>query len=491
MRRLRQQFQERLVVVGVHTAKFTAEHDLDHLRASLGRLGITHAVVQDRDHWVWESFTVRAWPTVVLIDPEGYVVGMQAGELNEKAMAERIETLLTQADSGAGPGFDTGPEAAGGATGAAPAAVPAPSRGSPAPIEPADDQAAALRFPGAVLADGTRLYVADTGHHRVLEITLDAEGSEGAVSGIVSRRFGTRTPGFVDGAGEDARFRAPRGLALHQRTLYVADTSNHAVRAIDLDRGEVGTVAGTGLLARGPIVATRPCATDLRSPWDLLAFDGVLLIAMAGSHQLWMLLEDEDHPAGHLTVFAGTGREALVDARLREASFNQPSGLAYGGGRVYVADAEASAVRVIDFAREARVKTLVGSGLFDFGDVDGDDERVRLQHPSGIAVRPRPESETPAGHVVLIADTYNHKVKRLDPARGTVETVIGSGTAGHADGPIASATLAHPEGLDLSGERLWIADTDNHAVRCADLHHETVTTLTLRSVEPTTTRGGK
>lgn len=417
-------------MIGVHCAKFLGERALPMLRDAVAKHGIAHPVVNDVGFDVWQEYCVKAWPTVVLIDPRGYVVATRSGEVLAAEVAPLLRRLITEYD---GEGL-----------------IERAAR--PSRPEAGSEPRSALRYPGKVLADGGgRLWVADTGQHRVLELMVEPAGTREL------RSVGAGEPGFRDGPADRARFRDPRGMARSGATLYVADTGNHAVRAVDLGRGEVRTVAGSGEKAHGPVRPGPPGATPLRSPWDLAApQEGLLLIAMAGSHQIWSLAGEE-----RLGVMAGSGAEALVDGPFSEAGFNQPSGLAFGYGRLFVADAEASAVRMVVFAGEGRVRTLVGRGLFEFGDVDGVGEGVRLQHPTGIAVH---------DGSLYVADTYNHKVKRLDLATGEVATLIGTGEAGTRDGPFESAELNQPEGLSLDAAGvLYVADTNNHRVRRADL----------------------
>jgi DNA-binding beta-propeller fold protein YncE len=439
LRRLRKRFPDELVVVGVHSAKFGAERETANLAQAVARHGIEHPVVNDRDLRVWESHAVRAWPTVVLIDPQGRVVARQAGEIDAGEVGGEIARLIEEAERK-------------GVLDRSPRRLRPEAGGEPERL---------LSFPGKLLVPGGgRLFVADTAHHRVLELEVDPPRARPV------RAFGSGEPAFADGAATAAAFHNPHGLALQGSTLLVADTDNHAVRAIDLGSGSVTTVAGTG--EKGgypPRSGSDARAVALRSPWGLLADGEVLLIAMAGSHQIWALAAD-----GAIGPFAGNGREALVDGPRARASFNQPSDLALGMGHLFVADAEASAVRAVSFAGEPRVSTLVGQGLFEFGDRDGRGAEVRLQHPVGIAFD---------RGLVYVADSYNHKVKTLDPTTGEVRTLIGTGEPGLADGPFEEARLWEPEGLAVEDGRLWIADTNNHAIRVADLAGREVHTLKL------------
>lgn len=408
------------------------------------RHGIHHPVINDAEFDVWSQYSVRAWPTVVLVDPAGKVVGQQSGEITAAGFAPVLDAMIADFE---GQGLlDRTPIA-----GLAPALDHEPAR--------------LLHYPSKILpAVGDRLFVADTGHHRILEVQLSLDG----VAGEVVRIFGTGEAGWQDGHIATAQFHDPHGMALAGNTLYVADTENHAIRAIDLVREQVRTVAGTGQLSRTMHpTGTTPTTIDLRSPWALVAMEQVLFIAMAGSHQIWVLLKEET-----LGVFAGTGAEALLDGPRAEAAFNQPSDLVLDRDHLFVADAEASAIRAIELRDEPQVMTLVGQGLFDFGDIDGVGSTVRLQHSTGLA--------GDATGLLYIADSYNHKIKTLDPTTGAVKTLIGTGEAGVADGPFLQAQLYEPEGLTIHNGRLYIADTNNHTIRVADLASGQVQTLELR-----------
>jgi len=444
LRQLRERYPHELVVIGVHSAKFPAEKITANIRAAVIRHGIQHPVVNDAELDVWSQYGVRAWPTVILIDPLGKVVAQQTGEIDAASLVPIIDDML--ADFAARGLLNQTP---------IPGLLP----------EQANEPARLLQHPAKILyAAGDRLFVADTGHHRVLEIQLSLDG----LSGEVVRMIGTGEPGLQDGHIHQVQFQSPHGLALHGATLYVADTENHAIRAIDLVREQVRTIAGTGQKAQGLTVkGNTPTTTPLRSPWGLALLEGILWIAMAGSHQIWALLLAEKQ----LAVFAGNGIEALIDGPRRAASFNQPSDLVLLHDQLFVADAEASAIRALTLADKPTVTTLVGQGLFAFGDVDGIGATVRLQHPMGLAA---------AQGLLYIADSYNHKIKTLEPTTGATQTFIGSGVPGAANGTFAQATLFEPAGLAIAPDRLYIADTNNHVIRVANLLTRELNTLDLR-----------
>jgi hypothetical protein len=445
LRKLREQFPNELVVIGVHSAKFTSEQSTENIRQAVMREGIEHPVVNDAGMKTWNAYAVRAWPTLVLIDPHGRIAGETSGEILAEDFADNIREIIQQNPDA----IDISP-------------LQLRREIEMEPKRP-------LHFPAKLLLSEDRLFIADTGHHRILEVRLDEDG----FGGEVARVFGRGEAGMLDGPADQAAFNHPHGLSLSgdlaSGLLYVADTENHAIRAIHLTSGEVTTVAGLGRKAHGQRTLGAPTETALRNPWAVLAFDEIVFIAMAGAHQIWVLIQ-----GNQLGPFAGNGHEALVDGPVAEASFNQPSDLAFGMGYLFVADAEASAVRAISLAENSRVVTLVGQGLFDWGDQDGSTSEALFQHPLGLTFDQR---------LVYISDTYNNKIKLLDPAEGQVKTLIGSGRAGFKDGSFEEAQLFEPEGVQAHQGRLYIADTNNHLIRVADLNTQRITTFHLKGLE--------
>jgi len=427
-----------LVVVGVHSAKFLAEKSTEAIRDAVLRYGVEHPVVNDRSFRLWSEYAIHAWPTLVFVGPQGKVVGKHEGEFLFDDLDRAIGAMVKEFDAKGLLDHR-----------------PLHFRREAMPTGP-------LLYPGKVLADAAsgRLFVADSGHNRVVVASLD---------GQVRLTVGGGERNFRDGGLDTAAFHDPQGLALDGEALYVADTGNHAVRRVDLVAGQVTTVAGSGAQAMlGPAPGTGT-SVDLNSPWDLAVCGGILYVAMAGFHQIWTV----DPATGRAAPYAGNSREALVDGPLPRASFAQPSGVSVGGDQLYVADSEVSAVRAVDLAGDRRmVRTLVGEGLFDFGDEDGRDGQVRLQHPLGVCF-------DPARGVLYVADTYNHKVKRLDPRTTETRTFLGSGEPGRRDGRGTVSEFKEPSGLSLAGDRLYVADTNNHAIRVVDLTTEEVTTLPL------------
>ncbi|MCL4867462.1 MAG: redoxin domain-containing protein [Anaerolineae bacterium] len=438
LKRLEAKYPHELVVIGVHTAKFDHEGETENIRRLVQRYELEHPVVNDRHYQIWEAYAVRAWPSFALIDPAGYVVGHHAGE--------RIYGL-----------FDT-------AIGAMVRTAESQGVLNRTPLELHLERAAApdsfLRFPGKILADAAtnRLFIADSNHHRIVITDLD-----GLVQGII----GSGECGLKDGSFAAAQFNRPQGLTLADaHTLYIADTENNTIRRADLARQQVVTVAGTGQQDFIRTASGRALELPLNTPWDALYHEGTLYIAMAGQHQLWGYSPTQET----LFLLAGTGREALVDGPQLNGCLNQPSGLTTDGQRLYFADAEASAIRSAGLDIGGQLQTLVGTGLFDFGDRDGVGDEVLLQHPLAVVYH---------DGLIYLADTYNSKIKRLNPATREVTTFLG-GERGWQDGVGATAQFDEPGGLTAARGRLYIADSNNHAIRTADLQTGQVKTLDIQ-----------
>jgi sugar lactone lactonase YvrE len=315
------------------------------------------------------------------------------------------------------------------------------------------------------LADpkGKRFFIADSNHNRIVVATLpDSAGRSSLIRVIGSGRAGRE-----DGAADRASLHHPQGLALMGSTLLVADTENHLIRAVDLDTWTVRTVAGTGVQGYDRAGGKLGTKQALNSPWDLAVEGSTCYIAMAGPHQIWRL----DLPMGLCRAFAGSGRENIVDGPAEAAALAQPSGLALSGNYLHFADSEVSAVRRIDLAAE-QVETLVGRGLFDYGDIDGALPDARLQHPLGVAIW---------GEKILVADTYNHKIKELDPKAGRIRTLVGAGKPGaQVDGRLG---LFEPGGLHAAEDVLYIADTNNHRVIRVSLPDLAWSEITIEGLE--------
>jgi sugar lactone lactonase YvrE/thiol-disulfide isomerase/thioredoxin len=456
LKKLETAYPKNLVVIGVHSAKFATEQDSKNIAEAVLRYRIEHPVVNDSNHTLWERFGVNSWPTVILIDPEGYAVWRWSGEVT----FEQVDAVLKPAiayyrkrkllDE-------------------------TPLRFD---LEAHKAKATPLSFPGKVLADepGGRLFIADSNHNRIVIARLD---------GTLVAVIGSGASGAQDGDFAAAQFNQPQGMALAGETLYVADTENHLIRKVDLAAKTVATIAGTGRQNRErPPVGKTPAARAiaLNSPWDLWLHKGNLFVAMAGSHQIWRMRLER----AAIGPYAGNGREDIVDGPLLSkipyqpgySSFAQPSGLASDGTWLYVADSEGSSIRAVPLDPRKEVKTVVGTSqlpsarLFTFGDIDGPAKQARLQHALGVAFL--------QGRL-YVADTYNSKIKVVDPASGETQTLAGDGKPGASDSP---PRFNEPAGISAAAGKLFVADTNNHLIRIVDPSEKKVTTLTIAGLQP-------
>ena len=450
LRKMEEKYADELVVIGVHSAKFPNEKYADNVLLAAQRYELTHPIVNDAEFEVWRQYACRAWPTLMFVDPEGKVIGKHEGELPYEAFDDLLGRMIAEFDEkGMIDRRDLG-------------------------LIPETAEQTTLSFPGKVLADGpgNRLFISDTNHNRIVVTDLD---------GQVQAVIGSGAEDCVDGNYATAAFNHPQGMELLGDILYVADTENHAIRRVDLADRTVNTIAGTGEQGHDRQAQGPGRQVALSSPWDLAHHDGTLYIAMAGIHQLWRLsLAD-----GVVCPHAGTGGENIDNGPLAQATLAQPSGIVVGkdrgdGAILYFADSETSSVRSAGLDPvTGRVATLVGIDLFAFGDRDGVEHHVRLQHPIGI--------EWHHGELI-IADTYNHKIKKVLPLTRSVQTVLGSGAMGLHDGAGRLATFSEPSGLSFANfddgrqPLLYIADTNNHAIRVADLHADEVRTLEIRGL---------
>jgi thiol-disulfide isomerase/thioredoxin len=419
---LEARFGDRIAVIGVHSPKFAAERGIDKLAAAIQRYGVAHPVAQDVEFTIWRQYAVRAWPTLVLISADGYVLGSHAGEPDRDRLIETVDRLLAAAP---------------------PTALP------DLPRAPASQAAGRLRFPGKLAAIGGGWALCDSGHHQI--VLLTADGAERA-------RFGSGAPGLADGPAAAARFTSPQGLALQDEALIVADTGNHALRRIDLASGAVTTLAGDGRRDR-PLVGP---ASDvaLASPWDVAVLPRGIAFANAGTHQLGLF----DPAARTVARLAGSGREGLLDGPAEEAALAQPSALvlAADGRSLYFLDSETSALRRLDLDTN-RVASLIGSGLFDFGHENGAFAGALLQHPLALALD---------GTRLYIADSYNDTVRVAELGPGRIADLD--------DGFLCQAPLcrapSEPAGIALAGDRLLLADSNSHRILAYDLPGRTVRT---------------
>jgi DNA-binding beta-propeller fold protein YncE len=441
LKRLEAEFPDDLVVVGVHSAKFANEGDTDNIREIIQRYDIRHPVVNDVNFEVWDSWGAQAWPTVALIDPDGNAVGMHAGEGVYEVVQPVVANLV--AEFSAKGALDP----------------------TPLPVRLEQDLSpnTVLSYPGKIHADplSDRIFISDTGHHQIIAATDD---------GTVTAVFGSGLEGFDDGTGTDSSFSSPQGLVVDGDALYVADTNNHAIREIDLATGAVTTLAGTGAMGWPPIGGAVD-NVELNSPWALELSGDHLYVANAGSHQIWTvdLIENTAAPS------VGSGAEGTSNGPLLEAALAQPSGLTLDPeGILYFADSESSSIRSAEIDLPDGVTALVAGGaanLFEFGDDDGTGTEARFQHPLGIDWH---------DGLLLVADTYNSKIKSVDPSTNGAVSLFGD-EQGWRDGP--DPLFHEPGGLSADGNVLWVADTNNHAIRRIDLSTGITSTIVLSGLD--------
>jgi DNA-binding beta-propeller fold protein YncE len=440
LKRLEEEYPNELVVIGVHSAKFSNEGVTENLVDIVQRYGLTHPVVNDSEFQIWNQWGATAWPTTALVDPAGRTVGIRSGEGVYDALKPVIDSLIAEFDQA-------------GAMNRSPFVTT---------LEATTAPARALSYPGKVLATDGRLWVSDTGHHRVLEVD--------PLTGDVLASWGSGSSGSNNGSATEASFNNPQGLAHNSETneLYVADVGSHAVRVIALETGLVSTLAGTGE-SGWPPTAGPIGEVALRSPWDVLYSDGYVYVANAGTHQIWTL--DLERGLGFPLI--GSAREGTANGAFAVAELAQPSGLALSDqGELFFADSESSSIRV-GLLLGATTQLVVGAdqSLFDFGDVDGFGNEARLQHPLGLALDE---------DILYVADTYNSKIKRIDVENGGITSWLGE-EPGWADG--LDPRFNEPGGLSFDDGKLYVADTNNHSVRVIDAITGETSTLVLKGVE--------
>ncbi|KAH0506982.1 NHL repeat-containing protein 2 [Microtus ochrogaster] len=458
-----------LLIVGVHSAKFPNEKVSDNIKSAILRYDITHPVVNDADASLWQELEVSCWPTLVILGPRGNMLFSLIGEGHkDKLFSYTSIALKYYKDRG---------QIRDGKVGIKLFKESLP----PSP----------LLFPGKVASDHAtgRLVVADTGHHRILVIQKN---------GQIQYSIGGPNPGRKDGMFSESSFNSPQGVAIVNNAIYVADTENHLIRKIDLDAEKVSTVAGIGIQGTDTEGGERGEKQPISSPWDVVVGtsgsevqkNNILWIAMAGTHQIWALLLDSgslpkrsELEKGTCLRVAGSGNEEnRNNAYPHKAGFAQPSGLALASedpwSCLFVADSESSTVRTISL-KDGAVKHLVGGerdpmNLFAFGDIDGVGINAKLQHPLGVAWDAK-------RNLLYVADSYNHKIKVVDPKTKVCSTLAGTGDANDAASSFAESAFNEPGGLCVgeSGRLLYVADTNNHQIKVMDLEAETVSVLPI------------
>ncbi|KAJ6646671.1 NHL repeat-containing protein 2 [Pseudolycoriella hygida] len=461
--------EDGLVVIGVHSAKFANEKDSANILSAVQRYNITHPVVNDHETSMWMELKLRCWPTIIILGPKANPIFVKMGEGNfqllEKYVAAAMKFYKEQNQI----------------------------KSHSLPLNPAADLITpnlSLKFPGKIACTKTNgndaipeLYaISDTGNHRIIIITA---------SGEVINKIGGKQAGYVDGDLSQAKFNSPQGVCfLNEKILFVADTENHAVRRIDLIEKSVTTIAGTGVQGFDFVGGKMGAEQEISSPWDVAVYktrdmdmtfhlDGVtvaeknvVIVAAAGTHQIWAVCIDDviwwkfkKYTAGTVVVIAGNGKEEnRNNSYPQNAAFAQPSGLSIGSNEMFIADSESSCIRKLSLV-DGKVLAVVGGdrnpkNLFAYGDVDGQGIAAKLQHPLGVCFNSKDNS-------VYVADSYNHKIKRINVTTNHCETcnIVEESSKD-------VMVFSEPGGLCLNptGDTLYVANTNNHSIELVDLH---------------------
>lgn len=422
LRFLENKYHDGLSVIGVHTPKFEYQRHSEPVLKAVNRNHIRHPVANDPEYLLWQAYGVDSWPTLAVIDAQGQLAALLPGEGRRQEADTLIAQLLDEAAT-----QDLRVYESDVATGRPEARAP-------------------LRFPSRLVVGESSLWISDSGHNRILECAHD---------GRILRQYGSGNPGYWDGRGRDAGFTDPQGLALGKDMLFVADTGNHAVRRVRLLSGDVDTVAGTGAPGHDlPNESLEPVKVAMSAPADVAVLGDNVYIAVSGQNQIWQL----DMVRNKLVMLAGSGQLGLTDGVGATASFAQPSSLSLIGQQLVIADAASSSVRLLRLL-DNRVSTLVGMGLYDFGDAAGKREAARLQHPLAVCADAR--------GLIFVADSYNGKIKAINMRSGDVRTLN------------LPYRLQEPAGLALGAGALWVANTNAHEIVRVDLSSGQIRRLTI------------
>lgn len=432
-----------VIIIGVHSAKYTNEKDPSNIEQAIARYRIKHPVIIDEKMHLWNSYGAVAWPTLVFIGPDLEIFYKRAGELSKNDASLLLDDALKR----------YGEEKK--------------LVGKKKDIEVKKyGQSSTLYYPGKIAFsnDGKLIAISDSGNNRIIV----ADRATGRAMDVI----GGGSNGILDGSFDSCRFSSPQGLAWDKNMIYIADTNNHCIRVADLRIRKVTTLAGTG--DQGGYVrfgmGYEPQEVSLNSPWDLTISYEKLYIAMAGLHQIWVY----DMNTKKIEPFAGSGMENIEDGDLRKAVLAQPSGLWISGKNMYIADSETSSIRSLSF-ENGFVSTIVGAGLFNFGNQDGNLVESKFQHPLGVCEN---------NGIIYVADTYNNAVRAINIKENRVYTLVGRkemNTVCRLDDPDCDTLgLYEPSDVKFIDDKLYITDTDNHLIRFYDLKSNILKTLDIK-----------
>ncbi|MBK1989008.1 redoxin domain-containing protein [Sphaerospermopsis aphanizomenoides BCCUSP55] len=427
LKHLEQKYQDIVTIIGVHSGKFDNEKEIANIRQAILRYDIEHPVLVDSDFRVWENYTIKAWPTLIIIDPQGYVIGQFAGEGHLPVIENLIiQTLQNNPNNINFQKLEFTLEKQ---------------------CHPLNTP---LAFPGQVLATQNGLFIADSGHNRIIMSTLEGE---------VVHIIGTGKPGCKDGNFQEVEFSNPQGMTYddQHQIIYIADTHNHVLRKVDIQNQVVETIAGTG--KQSQIIyphGGQSLEIALNSPWDLVKVGNFLFITMAGCHQIWQM----NLETNIIHTYAGSGAEGCVDGNFQECAFAQPSGMSTNGKELFIADSEVSSIRAVEIAENGQVRTICGSGfLFGFGNEDGIGNNVLLQHCLGVEY---------FDNNLWVADTYNNKIKLVNPNTGECKQIL-----------LCSEIepFSETSGFSAMCSYLYNRDTNNHLMHRMNFENLKVMTM--------------
>lgn len=415
-----------VVFIGVHSPKYDNEKQTTVLKNFLIKNRIDYPIINDRNRHMMSEYGIKSWPTLLVAGPQGKLLFSIIGENQKELLDDYIASVLDYYTEFSSDVIYT-----------------------LSPLHKPHFYPEKITFEPV----SKRMFISDTCHNRIL--VADLEGN------ILDCFKG---------------FNQPRGLFVDAHSLFVADSGNHCLKAVHLKSKLIATLGGNGWQGRDYKGGEVGMAQTLSSPWDLVKVDQKLFITMAGTHQIWTL----DLDTGVIKNFSGSGAEQNYNSvNLLLAAWAQPAGISYGEHRLYIADSESSTVRAIDL-KDNSTATLAGGSadnqdLFSFGDRDGQGEEARLQRPLDV-------EWLPLFKKVVVADTFNQRIKLLDPITQTLTTLCGKGEEGHQDGSFEDALFNEPSGIACNDYMIYVADTNNHCIRVIDLLKRTVDTLSLKGI---------
>ncbi len=442
IKKLEEEFGSKLTVIGVHSGKFDNEKDIEGIRNAIVKYDISHPVINDSKFNIWNSFKVKSWPTLILIGPNGRIKDTYVGEGTSQKIREDITSLIKKYRYSL-------------------------NRDSlPIVLEKDKIVGHVLSFPSKLeyvkdfesigIAKTPAILIANSGKNTIVVSSL---------SGDILLEIGSGKKGLADGTIGSASFNNPHGLLYKNNILYVADTGNHTLRKIDLKKNEVSTIIGSGI--RGQILSDSKTVkeVDLASPWDLEFFPDKnnIIIANSGTHQLlkYDIIKETIAP------FAGDGVEDIIDGSYPKNSLAQPSAVNIFSGKLYFLDSETSSLRVAE--KNGSVKTLVGSGLFEFGHKNGSAKEALMQHPVGLAV-----DDTG----IYIADTHNSVIRKYDASQSSLSDYSGSGKKNDDVGSnLKNVSYNEPEDIISVLDKFYVADTNNNRILVVNRNNGAVSVL--------------